>query len=482
MASKSETTSRTESRPLARPISCQYLPEPLLVFGGGGQHVSPKSGVARYGPRSYGSAERHPASVRVGLIGTAETIEKTRSWLEASARGVAGDAKHPEFSGYQADRGFFSTLQFHDDWVGQITQSELEGLLGIRAACDRFEAAVGLLEEKLRLLSEQDQPPQYVVVGLPNDLLRRCRVAEYRDSNLGMVHRDLRRAFKAAAMKYRIPTQLLRQPTMEGRDKDHPSKIAWNFFTGLYFKAGGIPWGPTGLSPGTCYVGISFYRPLGSRFSQMHTSLVQAFDEHGEGLVLRGHDIEWDPGKEGSRSPHLSQDQAHDLIQMVLVRYEQEMKQTPRRVVVHKTSQYWPAEREGFRGTLRQRVDRYDLLTLQPQSEVRLITASKYPPLRGTRFSFGDLDFLYTTGFVAEIGEFHGLHVPSPLRISDHVGQDTGREALLAEILTLTKVNWNSAQLGGLMPITLKFSRLAGDIMREIPRDRDPLPQFKFYM
>jgi len=27
----------------------------------------------------------------------------------------------------------------------------------------------------------------------------------------------------------------------------------------------------------------------------MQTSLVQAFDEHGEGLVLRGHDFDWTP-------------------------------------------------------------------------------------------------------------------------------------------------------------------------------------------
>jgi hypothetical protein len=32
------------------------------------------------------------------------------------------------------------------------------------------------------------------------------------------------------------------------------------------------------------------------------------------------------------------------------------------------------------------------------------------------------------------------------------------------------------------MPITLTFSRLVGDIMKEIPEDREPMPQFKFYM
>jgi hypothetical protein len=132
---------------------------------------------------------------------------------------------------------------------------------------------------------------------------------------------------------------------------------------------------------------------------------------------------------------------------MVLARYQQEMKQTPRRVVIHKTSQYWPKEREGFRAALSNRVTHYDLLSLSRQSVVRLITASKYPPLRGTRFSIGNLDFIYTTGFLAELSEFHGLHVPAPLRISDHVGQDTSREVLLKELLILTKMNWNSARL-----------------------------------
>ena len=56
----------------------------------------------------------------------------------------------------------------------------------------RFEATVALVDEKLRLLGDRDHPPDYVVIGLPNEILRRCRVAEYYDPELGLVHRDLR--------------------------------------------------------------------------------------------------------------------------------------------------------------------------------------------------------------------------------------------------------------------------------------------------
>ncbi|MFE0150153.1 hypothetical protein ACFWY5_23590 [Nonomuraea sp. NPDC059007] len=169
---------------------------------------------------------------------------------------------------------------------------------------------------------------------------------------------------------------------------------------------------------------------------------MQAFNERGDGLVLRGHDFDWDPTKTGS----------------------------------------WPGELDGFRAAIESRVRRYDLMALQPQSAVRLITTSKYPPLRGTRFGVGDLDYLYTTGYISALREFHGMHVPSPLQVADHVGQDTSRDTLLREVLALTKLNWNSAALGGLLPITIKFSRLVGEVMKEIPADRDPLPQFKFYI
>lgn len=462
-------------------LACHYLREPLLLFGDGGRHVDPKSGIARYGPRSL-SSDRHPSEIRVGLIGTAQTIEVAQQWLETSAQGVPGNEDHPEFPGYQRDRGFFSSLKFSTDLSEQVTQTELREHLAIRSRRERFEALLAMLEDKLRLVSEKDHPPQYVVLGLPDDLYAKSATIDYRDASLGSVHRDFRRALKALAMKYRVPTQVLRQRTMEGRDPDLPSKIAWNYFTGLYFKAGGVPWSPTGLQPGTCFVGVGFYRPLGSENHCLQTSLVQAFDDHGEGLVLRGHDFEWDPEREGTRAPHLTAAAASDLISMVLARYESEMKQPPRRVVVHKTSRYWKDERAGFVEALTKRVGHFDLVALEREHEVRLLPENTYPPLRGTRFSVGEFDYLYTNGFISELQEFHGLHVPLPIRISDHVGQDTPRDQLLREVLTLTKMNWNSSRLGGFFPITLRFSSKVAEILREVPPDREPLPQFKYYV
>ena len=215
----------------------------------------------------------------------------------------------------------------------------------------------------------------------------------------------------------------------------------------------------------------------------MYTSLIQAFDEHGEGLVLRGPEFNWNADQGGSPSPHLTAEQAQTILDTALSRYERETGQLPKRVVVHKSSRYWPDERDGLKKALRGKVQQFDLVSLETrQSAVRLLTTSMYPPLRSTWFTVGDIDYLYTTGFLADLGQYHSLHVPSPIQVTDHVGQDTPREDLLREILVLTKMNWNSSRLGGKSPITLRFSDLVGEIMREIPSDLEPLPQFKYYM
>ena len=81
---------------------------------------------------------------------------------------------------------------------------------------------------------------------LTEELYRKCRVADYVDKDKGRMHRDLRLAWKAMAMRYNIPTQILLEPTIglvdTTRKLDHQAKIAWNLFTGMYFKVDGLPW------------------------------------------------------------------------------------------------------------------------------------------------------------------------------------------------------------------------------------------------
>lgn len=461
-------------------LKARYLEEPHLLFGDGGECVDPRLGISTFGPESIGST-RHPTTIRVGFIGTAETIDATKEWLNRVRDGIAENAEEQPFPGMRFDRGFLCELSFSTDWDERLTQSEIKDVKDVRGSRERFEQGHSLLRNKMRLVCERDMSPDILVAALPAGFVRSTRVADYWERGRGQVHRDLRRNFKAAAMSFGMPTQIILSRTVHGgKGVDLEERRAWNLLTAMYFKAGGIPWKPAGLSEGTCYVGISFYRPLGTAVNTLRTSLAMAFDESGEGLILRGQEFSW--SDDDGPSPHLNAAQAESLLAVTLERYREERKTLPRRVVVHKTSVFWPDEREGFAAALSKRVSSFDLLAFAPHSHTRLIREGQYPPLRGTWFSADDWDFLYTTGFIPELNAYGHGHVPAPLRIADHVGGDTPREQLLREILVLTKLNWNSANLGGLMPITLRFSRLVGDVLRELPSDAIPRPQFKFYV
>jgi hypothetical protein len=458
-----------------------WFEEPQLAFGAKNQHPNPKIGIPLYGPWTLGTS-RHKSEIHIGFIGSAEVAEAAQQFFTNAANGIADEGKQFAFPGSRTDRGFRCELRFDARMIEPITRSEMKEIDDIKSGRERFEKLVKYVDSKLDVITRRDHPLDYIIFALPEILYSRCRSTEYMEKKVGMVHRDLRRAFKAIAMRYMKPTQIFRETTAmassRSRDLDHPSKIAWNLFTGMYFKVDGLPWAPVGLPAGSCFIGVSFYRPLGST-STLRTSVVQAFDEHGEGLVLRGHDFHWDEKRHG-RSPHLPADLAHELVKMVLDRYQEERRQLPQRVVLHKTSQYEDSELDGFESAL-SRVHQYDLVALSPVSDVRLARAGKYPPLRGTVFEIGDESYLYSTGFMRDMGGYPHGHVPSPLRITDHVG-DTPIAQITREILILTKMNWNSANGFGLMPITLRFSRLVGDVLREVPEGQIPQPKYKFYI
>ncbi|MBA4158729.1 MAG: hypothetical protein H0X65_14810 [Gemmatimonadetes bacterium] len=374
------------------------------------------------------------------------------------------------------------SLPDSDRLVETITMHEIAAVKRTRKADPRFTEAVALVDEKVRLLSERDGPPNLIILALPDELLEFTRRVKYHDPEYGLVYRNLRRTLKAQLMRHRIPTQILLRRTVEAkpgaRNVDPASRVAWNLFTSLFYKAGGVPWRPVGLRADTCYIGISFHRPLGSTDNTLRTSVAQAFDEHGAGLILRGPDFRWDSSRDGP-SPHLDAERADELMRLVLRRYRAETRRDPARVVIHKTSRFWDDERDGFQSALLD-ITGFDLVAVAPTSEVRLVRAGRYPPLRGTLFSAGDVRYLYTTGYIPALQAYPHGHVPAPLQIADHHG-DAAITSIAQEILLLTKMNWNSAGFAGALPVTIRFSRLVGDIMREIPADREPMPQFKFY-
>jgi argonaute-like protein implicated in RNA metabolism and viral defense len=69
--------------------------------------------------------------------------------------------------------------------------------------------------------------------------------------------------------------------------------------------------------------------------------------------------------------------------------------------------------------------------------------------------------------------------VPAPIQITDHVG-DTGARDLLSEVLTLTKMNWNSARFAERRPVPVRFADEVGTILRDLPEGFTPEARYAF--
>jgi hypothetical protein len=93
----------------------------------------------------------------------------------------------------------------------------------------------------------------------------------------------------------------------------------------------------------TCYVGVSFFKSVAG--DTLMTSVAQVFDERGEGLIVQGGSASYD---KDDRSPHLSREDSQELLATGLATYRREHKTMPARLVMHKTSNFNGAEKEGF--------------------------------------------------------------------------------------------------------------------------------------
>ncbi len=55
------------------------------------------------------------------------------------------------------------------------------------------------------------------------------------------------------------------------------------------------------------------------------------------------------------------------------------------------------------------------------------------------------------------------------MAVGRHVG-DSSAQALLAEVLLMTKMNWNSACFAEKLPVTVRFANEVGTILRDFFR------------
>jgi hypothetical protein len=489
-------------------MNLSFLEEPNLEFGVG-QHIDIRFGIMNYGPLDF-DAPVAPKQINVGIVGTTESVDGVRQWLEQCRTTIAAKLnkddpakpnKQPNlfarFPGFNPDTGFRSSLVLQDSLCRTLLKNSLNGISSLRDRNERISRSVDLFMEEIRYLA-QNTAAQVIICAVPLPLLEAMGPEEVSDEpeegaeDAPALQLDFHDMLKAGAMQqYHKPIQLILPSTYDTTKQRQQAKLrlarelqdeatrAWNIHTALYYKAGGVPWRlprpSTELT--VCYVGISFYRSLDKQ--ALLTSVAQVFNERGEGVVVRGGTATI--SKE-DRQAHLPEHHAYELLRNALASYWETHRTFPARVVIHKSSRFDAEEQRGFAAALTERgIATHDFLWVS-DSDTKLYRAGQYPPLRGTLLTLDEQEMiLYTRGSVPFFETYPGKYIPRPMRVRAESTEQT-LPYLAREILSLTKMNWNNTQFDGAEPVTLRASRQCSSVLRYCSEGRQIEPRYSYYM
>jgi hypothetical protein len=463
----------------------KILDEPNLEFGDKHHHPDPRLGLFEAGPLQTPLGD----VVRVAVVGSAKTVEDTKKFFGEVQAGFAGKGEkhpnmHPDFPGLGNRNPFRCKFEVPDGATAAIAQSKIDKIRQEPSHLKAVEMAVDEIVQQLEILDEGSQRPQVAIVALSVELLERVWNAKVdskatleKEDSGGSDAPDFRGMLKAKAMGLSFPIQIVWEDVFDEsariprKVKENRSRKiqdqagrTWNLMTTLYYKGTGrIPWRKTSQESEftACYIGVSFYREVGGQ--QLFTSAAQMFDERGRGFILKGKRAQTESR---GRHPYMTKEDAHQLIAGALATYKNHHKNFPARVIVLKTSQFRDEEADGILEAIDEAgAELRDLVWVQESYSVKVLRDGNYPVMRGT---FVDLDgkgLLYTNGSIPYYGTYPGLYDPRPLLLCPYKGHDSTIAQIAAEVLSLTKVNWNSTQMNQKLPIPIRAARAVGEVL-----------------
>lgn len=474
-------------------FNAKVLAEPQLEFGDGGSHIDPRVGLIEFGPLQPMAGDR----VRLGVIGSAETADGFSQFIERCTTGIEGKKSpltnlYPHFPGVGNQNPFRCT--FEADLAARriIPTRDFNQIVGIGKQPEAVKAAVELFADQARLMLEGSARPDVIVAALPIDLI--CKVVNARsvieDDDEADDDLNFRDLLKAHMLPLSVPSQIVWPTVWDDKAKiprklketlrqvQDPATRAWNLLNALFYKAGKVPWrlprheGEFKAS----YLGIGFYRDLSGQ--RLLTSTAQMFDERGRGLILRGARALTD---KGDRHPYLDRNDAYDLVIRSIRAYRGHHGHAPARLVILKTSRFEKGEADGIaQAADEMQIDRRDLVWISENPHVTLVREGDYPPLRGSYLQLGNDALLFTRGSVPYYRTYPGLRVPRPLLLRPHACDSTLPE-LAADVLALTKMNWNATQFDQASPIPIRAARQVGRVLKHVSFGQSEQSDYRFY-
>jgi hypothetical protein len=499
--------------------SIDLLPEPMLEFGFGQKLEDPRNGLFLFGPLQD---NRTPSQIRAGVVGTPRGLSMYRKWTDHTSRFIpaaATNARHQfPFPGFQA--------AFKASWptspVAEIAISPTEVSNSIRLS-DRYQAifqSVTLFAEpiKSRLRDDDVQVDVWFVIipdevwkyGRPLSRINRgeaiysgptlgSRVARrlFREPSLFQEEMDAAEIYryelnfhhqlKARLIRTRAVIQVIREsslnyeldPEISMRRLQDPATVAWNLSTTAFFKAGGRPWKLSRMREGVCYVGLVFKINTVDQRAGNACCGAQLFLDSGDGLVFKGAMGPWYSRE--TREFHLPEAEAKKLMQKVVRSYVDEHHKEPSELFIHGRTRFNDAEWAGFRSAVPPTTNLVGVRIVRSR-EMKLFRAGSTPVIRGSVYRLSSrLALLWTSGFIPQLSTYPGREVPNPLLVEICRGE-ADLDAVLSDIMGLTKVNFNACLFADGLPVTLRFADAVGEILTAAPFVEGPPLPFRHYI
>jgi hypothetical protein len=501
------------------------LNEPLLTFGYGQSMEHPKDGLLLYGPYANPFAG---GSLRIGLISTIDGEACYTSWVQRAGRVIAplkkDDPNHTIFPG-------FSTF-FRAAWPAAPAAKIIVDAVALSHAIrmeDRHQAifkAVSIYADAIaQFIREQSEtsvdlwivviPEEVYRLGRPQskvskderleaELLMNFRAATrifrepslfQEDNQAADIYRyelNFHNQLKARLLKQRAVIQVIRETTLAPekftktngqplRRLQDPATLAWNLSTTAFFKAGGKPWQLSAPRAGVCYVGVVFKKDLTGPTERNACCGAQMFLDSGDGVVFRGAVGPWYSPESGQF--HLTRDKARELMALVVSAYQQSHNGAPpTELFIHGKTRFSRDEWLGFRDAVPDTCS-VACIRIQEDMSLKLFRRGMTNISRGLAWKCSKRrGYLWSRGFVTRLQTYPGREVPNPLSIEIAQG-DADLEAVLNDVLSLTKLNYNTCIYADGLPVTLRFADQIGEILTAGPGTDDlpPLP-FRYYI
>jgi hypothetical protein len=279
---------------------------------------------------------------------------------------------------------------------------------------------------------------------------------------------DLHDHVKAFAIQKGITTQFIEEDTVDNYSQ--ANRIHWWLSLSFYTKTMRTPWVLQDLDKGTAFAGIGYSVDSTDDESHIVMGCSHIYNSRGEGLRYRLAKVERPVYRD--KRPHLSYSDAYQFGVSTVQLFVESTDQLPKRVVIHKRTFFTEEEKRGILDGLKN-ISVVDLIEINIEDDLRFINSLRkqdkleidmYPVARGICIQINSFTgLLYTHGTTPSIRQqggrdfMGGRGIPAPLVIKKHYGPSS-LETIATEILSLSKMNWNSASLYSKMPATIQSS------------------------